>query len=263
MRCFSRFCVGAVICVSAPYVTADDQADETAEPPALNEEFRCFSSTGIVNFMKRFDGLDEDKTDTIHAVFAANISVTDDGVLPDKVYIKSDTQETNLAFDEDGLIQDFEPSIKAAQEGSEICIQDTARAGTPVEQGRAVFNLPLSVRFKNMSGRYDIAELQDGLKDGKSFYKKMVGGAAALLVPKMTHMVISYDEEDALLNLAVFKGNEQIGTPEVEPFSGSHVIRFKDLKKAGATHIEISGGDHRLSPTPSVKIMEKYGFGGG
>jgi len=237
-------------------------ADESEEPVELREETRCFQAEGLINFIKRFDDLDESRTDTLHAVFEAKIEIRDEGEFPDSLYIKSGDQKTNMVLDDEGLIDGFETAIMAAEPESEICIQDKARAGTPVNQAGAVFNMPLSIRMKNTSGRYDMAELQDGLKDGKAFYKKMVGGAYALLVPKMTHLIVAYNEDDVPLNLSVFNNDAPIATPEAEPFNGAHVIRFKDLKKLGATHIEITGGPHRISPAPSVKTMKKFGFGG-
>lgn len=257
-----RHLISLSLCSALSLAVPKIWADETDEPVELREETRCFAAEGIVNFMKRFDGLDESRTDTLHAVFNANIDIRDEGGFPDRLYIKSGDQETNMTFDDEGLIEGFELEIRAAQEGAEICIQDKARAGTPVDQAGAVFSLPLSIRMKNTSGSYYMVELDDGLKDGKSFYKKMVGGAYALLVPKMTHLVVAYDEENAPLNLSVFNGDAPVTAPEAEPFNGAHVIRFKDLKKLGATRIEITGGAHRISPAPSVKTMKKFGFGG-
>lgn len=266
MRSLAGLYFGALIILGAPAVMADDDESEVAAEVDVDvevrEETRCFPAEGIIGFMTRFDGLDETKTDTLHAVFAANINIEDEGGFPDRIYIKSGDQETDMPLDDEGLIQGFTPIIKAAPEGTEICIDDKARAGTPVDQPGATFSLPLSIRMKNESGTYDMAELKDALKDGKSFYKKMVGGAMALLVPKMTHLIVTYEEKETPLNLAVFNGDELIESPVAEVFNGGHVIRYKDLKKAGATRVEISGGEHRILPAPSIKTMEKFGFGG-
>ena len=258
MRYISGLSLTAALFFSASIGYADDE-EEAVE---LREETTCFSVEGIADFMKRFDKLDESRTDTIHAIFQANLDVRDDGGFPDRFYLKSGDEENNLSFDDEGNIQEFTSLVKAAPEGTEICMQDKARAGTPVDQPGAVFNLPVSIRMKNQSGTYDIAELQDGLKDGKSFYKKMVGGAVALLVPKMTHLVVAYEDEATPLEFTVFNGDEPIAAPEAEAFNGGHVIRFKDLKKAGVTTLKVSGGAHHISPAPSVKTMKKFGIGG-
>jgi len=258
MRYISGLCLAVVLAGGASTAFADD-AEEAVE---LREETRCFPVEGIATFMKRFDGLDETRTDTLEAVFEAAVEVRDEGAMPDRLYLKSGDEETNLILNDDGMVQDFTALAKAAPEDTEMCLQDKARAGTPVDQPGAVFSLPVSIRLQNQSGAYDMAELQDGLKDGKAFYKKMVGGPAALLVPKMTHLVIAYDEDDIPLDVAVFNGNEIIETPETEAFNGGYVIRFKDLKKAGATMIKVSGGAHTINPAPSVKTMKKFGFGG-
>jgi len=258
MRYISGLSLTAVLLLSAPIGYADDE-EEAVE---LRKETSCFPAEGIADFMKRFDELDASRTDTVHAVFEANISIRDEGGFPDRFYLKSGDEENTLSFDDEGIVQDFTPLIKAAPDGTEICMQDKARAGTSGDQPGVTFNLPVSIRMKNQSGTYDIAELQDGLKDGKAFYKKMVGGAMALLVPKMTHVVIAYEDEATPLDFTVFKGDEPIAAPESEAFNGGHVIRFKDLKKAGVTTLKVGGGAHTINPAPSVKTMKKFGIGG-
>lgn len=257
MRYILGLCYAAVLAASGGQAVADD-AEAAVE---LRDAIRCFPVKSIVNYMTRFDGLDDSRTDTLQANFKARMVIRDEGAYPDRVFLKSGDAETALVIAEDGRLQDFPPLAKAAPKDTEICVEDKARAGTPVDQPGASFSLPLSIELQNKSGTYKMAELVDGLKDGKAFYKKMVGGPLAMLVPKMTHLVISYDEDNVPLDIAVFKGDQLIDTPAVEAFSGAHVIRLKDLKNAGASHIKISGGAHNISPAPSIKTMKKFGFG--
>lgn len=236
-------------------------ADEDAEVVELREETRCFPAKGIREFMGRFDDIEPSKRDNVDAFFRANFTIEDGGGYPDRFYIKQDAGEVDIAIDEEGLVPDFRETVKASSEGAELCVQDKARAGTPVDQDGGQFSLPLSVRFINTSGTYDLDELKDGLKDGKSFYKKMVGGPMAILVPKMTHMVVSYDDETTAPQISAFKDDVPIEGLESELFNGSHVVRFKDLTAMGATHLKVTGGEHTLSPVPSIKTMKKFGFG--
>lgn len=261
MRHISGVLAVLLLGVSASAFAADEDDAAVVE---RREEIRCFPAKGIINFVKGFEGLDASRTDTIEAVFEANIEIHDGGALPERVFMRTGDEEVNLDLDDKGTMNDFAAISVTMSEETELCSQDKARAGQAIDPDKPAssFNVPMDIRFKNRSGVYDIAEVIDGLKDGKTFYKKMISGPASLLVPKMTHLMIDYKADDTPLELTAFNGDEPLATPNIEEFAGAYVLRLKDLKKAGATRLEVKGGVHSLSPTPSVKIMKKFGFGG-
>lgn len=258
MASFFRSFVAISLMMGAPLAMADDN-DEALE---LREETRCFTAKGIRDFMGRFDGLKATQLDTLVASFRPRFEIKDEGALPDRFYLKSEGQEKDFVLDDDGGVPGFSSAVKGSSDESELCIMDKARAGTPVDQAGVNFSLPMSIRHINVSGNYDMAELADGLKDGKSFYKKMVGGPMAILVPKMTHIVVSYDDDEVTPQIEAFNGDDRIDGLVTEPFDGGHVVTFKDLKRLGATHLKVSGGEHSISPAPSIKTMKKFGIGG-
>lgn len=250
----------ALSCLAlAPVSGAQDGED----PVELREETRCFAASNITGFVKRFDDLDASKRDSVDASIRPAIIINDEGDYPDRLYVQHGEQQDDVAIEGEGRMPTLIPLLKTAHEESEICLEDKARAGTPVSEPGASFNMSFSIRHINTSGTYAMAELEDGLKDGKSFYKKMVGGAMALLVPKMTHVVVAYEDDEANPQIDAYKGEERLGEFNIELFDGGHVIRLKDLKKLGATHLKVSGGEHFVSPAPSIKTMKRFGLGGG
>ncbi|MEP6343946.1 MAG: hypothetical protein ABJ275_11595 [Maricaulaceae bacterium] len=264
MTRLTRLLIGASMVAIAPLSFAQDKdKDQDSETTVeLREEIRCFPAKGIRDFMGRFDSLEASQRDTIDVFFEPKFVIRDEGTYPDRYYLKQDGAEIDLPINEEGEVPDFVETVKNSAETSEICLQDKARAGTPVDQAGVSFSFPTSIRHIKADGTYDLATLKDGLKDGKSFYKKMVGGAMALLVPKMTHIVVSYDDETTAPQILAFKDDVALEGLESEFFDGAHVVRFKDLKKMGATHLKITGGDHSVAPAPSIKTMKKFGIGG-
>ena len=104
-----------------------------------------------------------------------------------------------------------------------------------------------------------MAEISDGVKDGKSHYKKSVGGAAAIFVPKMTHIAITYQVPDATPNVSAVINGET--TPvALEAYGDMWVIDVDALEDSAAETISIAGGPYELYPVPSIQKMESLGI---
>lgn len=246
------------IIATAPSAAAysDHKDDE------LRSEIRCKPTKNVRKIESRFDDLKASKRDTVDAVVIPQIIIRDEGGLPDRIYLKHNDEEIDIAVNSYGKAPDLFTRIIASHEDTQVCVQDKARAGTSVDVPGAGLTLPISIRFKNNDGVYDMAEIDDGLKDGKSFYKKMAPGPMALLVPSLTHLVITYVDQSTPPQFVGYKGEELVGDVTIEPFDGSHVIKVKDLKDLGATHLKVLGGPHAMSPATSIKIMRKFGVSG-
>lgn len=262
MTRLTRLLIGVSMVAIAPLSFAQDKDQESDAAVELREETRCFPAKGIRDFVGRFDSLETSKRDTIDVFFEPKFVIRDDGTYPDRYYVKQGDKEIDLPINEEGEVPDFVETVKSSAETSEICLQDKARTGTPVDQAGVSFSLPTSIRHIKAEGTYDLETLKDGLKDGKSFYKKMVGGAMALLVPKMTHMLINYEDDTTPPQIQALNGETELEGLEYEIFQGAYVVKYKDLKKMGATHLKVTGGDHSIAPVPSIKTMKKFGIGG-
>lgn len=262
MTRLTRLLIGVSMVAIAPLGFAQDKDQDADAAVELREETRCFPAKGIRDFVGRFDSLEASKRDTIDVFFEPEIVIKDEGTYPDRYFLKQDDAEIDLPINEEGEVPNFVEVVKNSAETAEICVQDKARAGTPVDQTGFNFSLPMSIRHIKADGTYDLATLEDGLKDGKSFYKKMVGGAMALLVPKMTHILIIYEEDTTSPQIQALNGEAELEGLKSELFQGAYVVKYKDLKKMGATHLQISGGEHSVAPVPSIKTMKKFGIGG-
>ena len=104
-----------------------------------------------------------------------------------------------------------------------------------------------------------MAEILDGVKDGKSHHKKNLGGAKAMFVPKMTHIAIVYDSPDVVPDVSVTVNDESV--PAVlEPYGEMWVIDVEALEHRNVETITIDGGFYKLFPVPSIKKMKSLGI---
>ena len=155
--------------MASPQVFAADK-DEIFEP-VLRERISCFPAKNIIKFMSKFKKIDADKRDTIDMVFEAEFEVKDGGVLPDRIFLRDNGVETDFTLNADGSVPDFD-KIATASESSEMCADDPSREGQPRTGEELRFGLESDVQFLKNTGYHDIAALEDGLKDGKSHFKK-------------------------------------------------------------------------------------------
>ncbi len=142
----------------------------------------------------------------------------------------------------------------------ELCAEDQARAGQVRTENAVEFDVDLDIKFKNASGLHSLFELEDGAKDGKSFYKKMMPGPMKLLVPKMTHVSVSYKDEDVPAIIRAMKDGAVIDGLIAEPFGATYVISLEQLEDLGADALSIEGGAYILETSPSIKKMKSLGF---
>jgi hypothetical protein len=135
------------------------------------------------------------------------------------------------------------------------------RADRPHYDEGLYFEMGLSPLFHNPSGRHDMAELKEGTKDGKTFYKKMIPGAVRLFMPDTKYLAVRYNDFRTS-GAQIFA---QVGETEVpleaELYKDMHVIAYDDLKDMGASAMIVRGGEYQLQPTVSVKTMRRFGWG--
>ena len=223
---------------------------------------KCLPAKKIIKTMQKFDGLKPEKKDTVSAFPEMQLFANEGGALPERLYFREGTAENKFNMDKDGVVTDF-ARIGTMNKKGELCMQGQHFIGK--KEGESGINLSMSfdVRFKNTSGSHTIAELIDGTKDGKSHYKKMFPGPMAIMVPKMTHVGITYiDEADSVQPIiyAARSGDEVSGLL-VEQLNNMFVIGIEDLQNLNADSLEIEGGAYELIPIPSIEKMKKLGFG--
>ena len=144
---------------------------------------------------------------------------------------------------------------------SDVCVADKTRADRPENDEGLYFEMGLSPLFHNTSGRHDMAELEEGAKDGKTFYKKMIPSVARAFMPDTDYLAVKYDDRRKTgAQIFAQVGDEEVPmTPEL--YKEMFVISLKDLEDMDASALIIKGGDYHLQPTVSVKTMKRFGFG--
>lgn len=229
------------------------------KPKELREAIECFPAEDIIKFFSKFDKLKPEQRDTVDVVLTASFDITDDRGLPQRIFTRLDDTDTSFVLLDDGSVPDF-GTISQQSKDSELCVEDQAREGLPRDEDGIEFDVDFDVLYKVATGTHDLAALQDGAKDGKSFYKKMMPGPAKLLVPKMTHVSLTYEDEAIEPDVKAWNNNGLINGLTYEPFGSTYVISLDELEDLGANKLVIGGGAYKLEPSPSVKKMKSLGF---
>lgn len=245
------FLMGAMM-IAVPAMAEDDSG-----APALRELINCIPASGISEFVAKFDGLDADKRDTVDMLFEAKLDVNDDGVLPTRIFLRDGEMEDDFALTADGTIADFR-KIGKASKTTEFCLEDPTRIGTKKGGNEVRFGMSNNVHFLTNDGYHDLATLKEGLKDGKSHYKKMAPAAMRMLVPSLKYVMIEYENEETTAQFSAIKDGVPVEGLTHESFCGSVMIKVKDLEKLEAEGLKVMGGAYNLTPVPGVKTLERF-----
>lgn len=253
----------AVLAAAAVSIAATAQEASPAE--ALSAEApvneKCFSADGLVKHVKKMNSQKPKRLDTLHAVMSAKWKrLLGEDPYPN-MWTRQAGVDTPLSVLDDGFVSDFNSRLLTLSKGAEICGQKSADLVD--EEPRFSMEIDSEILFKNATGPYSIAELQDGVGDGKSFYKKMMPGPLSLLVPKMTHLTLDYADENQPLAVRYTKEGTAVDAPPYEMFGTSFVIALEDIEASGADMMHVEGGPFKLIPTPSIKKMKSLGVTSG
>ena len=228
--------------------------DDDDRPRELIE---CVSGKKFAKLVRKIGELGPEKRDTIDPAPTFTIKPADGGVMPKRFFAKSGGEEINLEVNEEGRVLEFLEKFPQDKK-SEFCAEDPSREGMPKNVKALDFSMEFDVAFRNESGTYSTAELEDGLKDGKSVIKKIVPGPVALLIPKMTNIIVEFDEADALFGFQAYQGGTLIGDVPYERAGLDYLLSYEGLEAMGADELRVSGGTHKISPTMSLEKLEKY-----
>lgn len=235
-------------------MTTTAYAEDIAAPAATE---KCFPVKGIAKYYKKMGKLKPARLDTLEAVMSANFVRENEAISIPKFWARNDDVDTPFAVAADGSVTDFHAKVRTLPEEAELCGEVLTPEG---EESKIGMSMGSDIVFQNRTGPYSLAELQDGVADGKSLYKKMMPGPMALLVPKMTHISLEYNEDDAPLEVIFTQAGQAVSSPPIENFGGTFVISLEDIEASGADTMTVGGGEFKLMPTPSVKKMKSLGF---
>lgn len=232
-------------------------ASALAEDISSQVEEKCMPAKAMVKFYEKMTTLKPARLDTLEAVMEAKLTREDETVPFNRLWTRTGGKDIAFSVDADGKVTDFHSKVSTLPREAELCGEIITPEG---EKPKVGLSMSSDVLFKNRTGPYSLAELQDGVGDGKSFYKKMFGGPMALLVPKMTHVSLSDLNKPTPLQINFTQAGQSIASPPVEMFGDTFVIALEDIEASGADTMTVSGGPFKLMPTPSVKKMKSLGF---
>ena len=234
-------------------------AAHASEAEDLAAGIQCMPAKDIVKIVRKFDRIKPEKKDSVMAVPTMQLSAEEGGELPERVYFRTGTAEVDFHMDKDGNVTDF-ARIGSMSKKGEMCMYGKQFINVKEDDTDIDVSIDFDVIYKNMSGLHSLAELRDGLKDGKSHIKKMVPGPFKLLIPKFTHLAIEHKVESKTqkpLQIAATKAGQEVPGLKVEPFEGAFIVRVEDLAEIGADGLKVSGGAYKITPIPSIEKMKE------
>lgn len=224
--------------------------------PSLRERINCFPAKKITKFVSKFENMDAEKRDIVDMRFEAKFEVKDGGVLPERIFMRDNGTEIDFTLKADGAVPDFK-KIGRASDGAELCSEDPSREGTSRGEGLS-FSIENDVYFLDNSGYHTLEAMKEGLKDGKSHYKKMVPAPMRMIIPKLSYVMIEYDAENTTPQYSAMRGDAPIEGLTHETFCNTAMIKIKDLEALGGDGLKVMGGPYNLTPVPGPKTLAKF-----
>ena len=225
--------------------------------PKIRQAENCFDAGWVSDKLRKLATLKADKTDTVGVSPSAQFILDDNTQhYPERSWMKDQGKLTELPIAPDGRLIGFE-KMSVASDDVELCHSDPKRAGLPFDADGIRLNINTEIRFHNQSGTHSLSEINDGLKDGRSHYKK-IAGALAIVVPKMSHIMIEYEDETKALDFTPMKDGVALTQTVPTVYCVSPMIKVKDLEDIGADSLIISGGDYTLLPALGVAGMKRF-----
>ncbi len=245
------------------FVTVSCLAGQTAlaSDMKLRGETVCFPAKDVPKLVGKLAEVDAERRKIVDVRLEPRFIIKDEGVWPDRFYLAKDGAfVADLPFSrETGAVPSFLEST-AVRPDTDICIDDPTRAERPKDDEGLYFEMGLSPLFKTTPGQHSVAELKQGAKDGKKFYKKMLPGAIAILMPDTDYFAIRMIDRAAMP--AVFAKTTHGETAlALEAVKDMWIVRLDDIEDVMAETLIIRGGAYDLQPVPAPKILRKFGMG--
>lgn len=234
---------------------ADTEAEAT-EPEYMDAEY-CFPTQGIVEALSKFDGLKESRRDTVGPELEVQFELDEGEIMPERVELRHEQSVTPVAIDEHFRSVGLDEQLLAAPAGTEFCVFDPAREGRLRAESGYNVDIGMGVRFKDTSGWHSLASIEDGLKDGRSHYKKMVG-MMGFMVPKFDYIAVAGHDDDNPPTVFATRDGQDIGEPDFELFDGARMIALDTLEDMGADGVRIAADYYRMSPSPDAETVAKF-----
>lgn len=225
-------------------------------PQPMGEEY-CLPAGGIGDTVAKFDSLKPGKRDTVGPDLTLAFALDEGETMPEQVELRDDDLVLPLVFDDKNKSVGFIDQLRQVSTEASLCIIDPARADrTRADRGFSV-DINMGVRFKDTPGAHSMAQLEDGMKDGRSHYKKMVG-AMGFMVPKFDYIAVAGDDKTTPPRVWATMDGVDLGEPSFETYDGARMIAMDALEEMGADGVRIEDGYYRMSPSPDAETVAKF-----
>lgn len=235
-------------------LAAPSYADDAAVP--LDADY-CRPAGGVSETLAKFDSLKAGKRDTVGPDLTLRLTLDEGETMPERIELRDGDTVLPIIFDATNASIGFTDQIRQLSDAANLCIVDPDRAGRMRTDRGFVLNMNMGVRFKETPGTHSLDQIEDGLKDGRSHYKKMVG-AMGFMVPKFDYIAVAGpDQANPPQVWATAKGMD-LGQPDFELYDGSRMIALTTLETMGADGVRIEATDYRMSPSPDAETVAKF-----
>lgn len=250
----------AISLMALPAIATPAQAQEGPAPADITPEDEfCFPAKDITKQINKMEDLKDSKRDTVRVFFEANIGVPEGQPYPERLEVRDADQITPIKVDlVSGRTLNMQDTLRTASEDAQMCIIDPYREQRGEE--KMSFGVSMRVGFIETPGTHSLAQIEDGLKDGRSHYKKMAG-AMGFMVPKFGHIALASDDKDNPPRAFITRAGADIGEPEFEIYDGARLIDVDQIEAMGGDGLRVDG-PYRMSPSPDAKTIAKFSGGG-
>lgn len=248
--------VSSIVTVSCLMSQTSFAADD-----ALRGETFCFPAKDVPKLVRKLSEVKPERRDVVDVQLAPRFIIKDKGIWPERFYLKEDDVEiASLPFSrETGDVPNFLEATTAHPK-SDICIDDPTRADRPEDDEGLYFEMGLSPFFKTSNGAHSFADLEKAAKDGKKFYKTMLPGWAALLMPDADYFAIRMIDPNIMPTaFALTAQGEAALTLEV--VKDMWIVSLDEIEGLNASKLIVRGGEYNLQPVPSPKNLVRFGWG--
>jgi len=227
----------------------------------LRGDVFCFPAKDVPRLVDNLKEIKQDRRDIVDVDINPKFLIKDGGDWPERFFLRTESAEIEVPVEKpSGLTPTFINEVYAHPE-SDVCVADAARAARPEYDEGLYFEMGLSPLFHNVSGVHEMAELKEGTKDAKKFYKKMIPAAVRMFMPDTDYLAVNYNDL-RVSGAEIFARVRGEDVPlQAELYKEKHVVSYEDLKEMGASALIVRGGAYTLQPTVSVKTMKRFGWG--
>ena len=244
------------------------QTSKITEASETRGEIFCFPAKGVPKIFERINGIDAKRRDVVDVTLDPKFIIKDGGAWPEAFYLAKDgVKITDMPVSHsDGRVANFIEAVKA-EPNSDICALDPSRAARPVDDEGLYFELGLSPFFHTATGEHDIDTLTEGMRDGKTFYKKMIPAGLRMFMPDTNYVAVKYKDKalqgpQARAQIFARVGEQEIAI-DTERHKELFVASGKTLRGMDANALIVRGGAYELFPVPSPSIMRRFFAGEG